>query len=74
MTNEELEKLVKLRDELKELKNMAYAMRNFNSLIITTPYDKIQIYDSDIIKSMVEGGLKIIKKDYEEKEKLFESL
>lgn len=76
MTNEELEKLIKLRDELKRLKNMAYAMRNFNSLVIITkfPHDRIQIDDCDIIKSMTEAGLKIVEKDYEEKEKLFESL
>lgn len=76
MTNEELEKLIKLRDELKRLKNIAYAMRNFNSLVIITkfPHDRIQIDDCDIIKSMTEAGLKIVEKDYEEKEKLFESL
>lgn len=76
MTNEELEKLIKLRDELKRLKNIAYAIRNFNSLVIITkfPYDRIQIYDCDIIKSMTEAGLKIVEKDYEEKEKLFKSL
>lgn len=76
MTNEELEKLIKLRDELKRLKNIAYAMRNFNSLVIITkfpPYG-IQIDDCDIIKSMTEAGLKIVEKDYEEKEKLFKSL
>ena len=32
MTDEELEKLIKLQDELKKLKNIAYAMRNFNNL------------------------------------------
>lgn len=76
MTNEELEKLIKLRDELKRLKNIAYAIRNFNSLVILTkfPYDRIQIYDCDITKSMTEAGLKIVEKDYEEKEKLFKSL
>lgn len=31
MTNEELEKFIKLRDELKRLKNIAYAMRNFKN-------------------------------------------
>ena len=76
MTNKELEKLIKLRDELKKLKNIAYAMRNFNNLVIITkfPHDRIQIDDCDIIKSMIEAGLKIVEKDYEEKEKLFESL
>ena len=76
MTNEELEKLIKLRDELKKLKNIVYAMRNFNNLVIITkfPHDRIQIDDCDIIKSMIEAGLKIVEKDYEEKEKLFESL
>lgn len=76
MTDEELEKLIKLQDELKKLKNIAYAMRNFNSLVIITkfPHDRIQIDDCDIIKSMIEAGLKIVEKDYEEKEKLFESL
>ena len=76
MTNEELEKLIKLRDELKKLKNIVYAMRNFNNLVIITkfPHDRIQIDDCNIIKSMVEAGLKIVEKDYEEKEKLFKSL
>ena len=76
MTDEELEKLIKLQDELKRLKNIAYAMRNFNSLVIITkfPHDRIQIDDCDIIKSMIEAGLKIVEKDYEEKEKLFKSL
>ena len=76
MTNEELEKLIKLQDELKKLKNIVYAMRNFNNLVIITkfPHDRIQIDDCDIIKSMIEAGLKIVEKDYEEKEKLFESL
>ena len=76
MTNEELEKLIKLRDELKRLKNIAYAMRNFNSLVIITkfPHDRIQIDDCDIIKSMTEAGLKIVEKEKEEKEKLFKSL
>ena len=76
MTDEELEKLIKLRDELKKLKNIVYAMRNFNNLVIITkfPHDRIQIDDCDIIKSMIEAGLKIVEKDYEEKEKLFESL
>ena len=32
MTDEELEKRNKLQDELKKLKNIAYAMRNFNNL------------------------------------------
>ena len=51
-------------------------MRNFNSLVIITkfPHDRIQIDDCDIIKSMTEAGLKIVEKDYEEKEKLFKSL
>ena len=76
MTNEELEKLVKLRDELNKLKTIIYGMRNFNSLVIITkfPHDRIQIDDCDIIKSMTEAGLKIVEKDYEEKEKLFKSL
>ena len=76
MTDEELEKLIKLQDELKKLKNIAYAMRNFNSLVIITkfPHDRIQIDDCDIINSMTEAGLKIVEKDYEEKEKLFKSL
>ena len=76
MTDEELEKLIKLRDELKKLKNIVYAMRNFNNLVIITkfPHDRIQIDDCDIIKSMIEAGLKIVEKDYEEKEKLFKSL
>ena len=76
MTDEKLEKLIKLQDELKKLKNIAYAMRNFNSLVIITkfPHDRIQIDDCDIIKSMTEAGLKIVEKDYEEKEKLFKSL
>ena len=76
MTDEELEKLIKLQDELKKLKNIAYAMRNFNSLVINTKFQPygIQIDDCDIIKSMTEAGLKIVEKDYEEKEKLFKSL
>ena len=73
MTDEELKKLIKLQDQLKKLKNIAYAMRNFNSLVIITkfPHDRIQIDDCDIIKSMTEAGLKIVEKDYEENEKLF---
>ena len=76
MTDEELEKLVKLQDELNKLKTIIYGMRNFNSLVIITkfPHDRIQIDDCDIIKSMTEAGLKIVEKDYEEKEKLFKSL